>query len=29
MQVLSEPDKDFDPVFKAGTAAARHLLSAE
>jgi len=27
MQVLSEPSKDFDPVFEAGTAAARHLLS--
>ena len=29
MQFLSEPDKDFDPVFEAGTAAARFLLSAE
>ena len=29
MQVLSEPDKDFESVFEAGTAAARHLLSAE
>jgi AcrR family transcriptional regulator len=27
MQVLSEPDKDFESVFEAGTAAARHLLS--
>jgi AcrR family transcriptional regulator len=27
MQVLSEPDKDFESVFAAGTAAARHLLS--
>jgi AcrR family transcriptional regulator len=29
MQVLSEPDKDFESVFEAGTAAARHLLSAD
>jgi AcrR family transcriptional regulator len=29
MQVLSEPSKDFDPVFEAGTAAARYLLSAD
>jgi AcrR family transcriptional regulator len=29
LQVLSEPDKDFDPVFEAGTAAARYLLSAD
>ena len=27
MQVLSEPDKDFETVFEAGTAAARFLLS--
>ena len=27
MQILSEPDKDFESVFEAGTAAARHLLS--
>ena len=27
IQVLSEPGKDFEPVFEAGTAAARHLLS--
>ena len=27
MQVLSEPGKDFESVFAAGTAAARHLLS--
>jgi AcrR family transcriptional regulator len=29
LQVLSEPEKDFDPVFEAGTAAARYLLSAD
>jgi AcrR family transcriptional regulator len=29
LQVLSEPEKDFDPVFEAGTAAARFLLSAD
>jgi AcrR family transcriptional regulator len=29
LQVLSDPDKDFDPVFEAGTAAARHLLTNE
>ena len=29
MQVLSEPDKDFESVFEAGTAAARHLLSSD
>jgi AcrR family transcriptional regulator len=27
LQVLSEPDRDFDPVFEAGTAAARYLLT--
>jgi AcrR family transcriptional regulator len=27
MQVLSEPDRDFESVFEAGTAAARYLLS--
>jgi len=27
MQVLSEPEKDFESVFETGTAAARHLLS--
>ena len=27
MQVLSDPGKDFESVFEAGTAAARHLLS--
>jgi AcrR family transcriptional regulator len=26
LQVLSEPERDFDPVFKAGSAAARYLL---
>jgi AcrR family transcriptional regulator len=29
LQVLSDPDKDFDPVFEAGTAAARYLLTSE
>jgi AcrR family transcriptional regulator len=29
LQVLSDPDKDFDPVFEAGTAAARYLLTNE
>jgi AcrR family transcriptional regulator len=29
LQVLSDPDRDFDPVFEAGTAAARYLLSAD
>jgi AcrR family transcriptional regulator len=29
LQVLSDPERDFDPVFEAGTAAARHLLSAD
>jgi AcrR family transcriptional regulator len=29
LQVLSEPEKDFDPVFVAGTAGARYLLSAD
>jgi AcrR family transcriptional regulator len=27
LQVLSDPERDFDPVFKAGTAAARYLLT--
>jgi AcrR family transcriptional regulator len=29
LQVLSDPDTDFDPVFEAGTAAARYLLTNE
>jgi AcrR family transcriptional regulator len=29
LQMLSDPERDFDPVFKAGTAAARYLLTNE
>jgi hypothetical protein len=29
LQVLSDPDTAFDPVFEAGTAAARYLLTSE